>query len=145
MAVGTKVVIHLKDKEKGNFGNKFNLERLIKKYSNFVGFPISIDGDRANKIEALWAQPASQVTQDQHNEFYRFIANAFDTPRYQFQFAADAPLSIQCLLYVPQVRKLKAAQLCFLLLAQAAMQQPRYAESRVTVLTEELMLLMLHE
>lgn len=92
-----------------------------------MGFPISIDGERANKIEALWAQvspfnkpllfvdvktlsdrvlvvqPASQVTQDQHNEFYRFIANAFDTPRYQFQFAADAPISIQCLLYVPQM------------------------------------------
>ena len=136
MAVGTKVVIHLKDKEKGNFGNKFNLERLIKKYSNFVGFPISIDGERANKIEALWAQPASQVTQDQHNEFYRFIANAFDTPRYQFQFAADAPLSIQCLLYVPQVRKLKAAKLYF---SHGATHQPLYAESRFTVLTEELM------
>lgn len=105
MPIGTKVVIHLKDKEKGNFGNKYNLERLIKKYSNFVGFPIAVDGDRANKIEALWAQPASQITQEQHNEFYRFIANAFDTPRYQFQFAADAPLSIQCLLYVPQVRR----------------------------------------
>jgi TNF receptor-associated protein 1 len=103
VAVGTKVVIHLKDKEKGNFGNKYNLERLIKKYSNFVGFPIAIDGDRANKIEALWAQPPSQVTQEQHNEFYRFIANAFDTPRYHFQFAADAPLAIQCLLYVPQM------------------------------------------
>ena len=62
-----------------------------------------IDGTRANTIDALWAQPASQVTMEQHHEFYRFIANAFDTPRYHFQFAADAPLSIQCLLYVPQM------------------------------------------
>ena len=44
-----------------------------------------IDGTRANTIDALWAQPASQVTMEQHNEFYRFIANAFDTPRYHFQ------------------------------------------------------------
>lgn len=60
-----------------------------------------MDGDRVNTVEALWSQPASQISEEQHEKFYRFIANAYDAPRYHFQFAADAPIAIQALLYVP--------------------------------------------
>ena len=35
------MVIKLRDNEKANYATKYNLERLIKKYSNFVGFPIT--------------------------------------------------------------------------------------------------------
>jgi HSP90 family molecular chaperone len=41
--VGTKVVIQLREKDKAEFGASHQLKRLIKKYSNFVGFPISVD------------------------------------------------------------------------------------------------------
>jgi HSP90 family molecular chaperone len=61
-AVGTKVVAHLNAAGKAQFGQKQKVKALIQKYSNFVSFPIEVDGEKANTIGALWAQQASQVT-----------------------------------------------------------------------------------
>eukprot|EP01052_Picozoa_sp_SAG31_P017444 SAG31_NODE_1193_length_9454_cov_38.779156_8_plen_308_part_00 len=101
VAVGTKIVAKLNAAGKEEFGSKVKLRTLVQRYSNFVSFPIVVAGEKANTISALWAQQPSAITEEQHNEFYRFIANAFDKPRYHFQFAADAPISIQALVYVP--------------------------------------------
>ena len=53
VAVGTKVVIKLRDNEKANYATKYNLERLIKKYSNFVGFPITCGPFSPARTDAL--------------------------------------------------------------------------------------------
>lgn len=53
---GTKIVIHLKEKS-GDFSVPKTVENIIKKYSNFVGVPIKLNGDNVNTIKALWALP----------------------------------------------------------------------------------------
>lgn len=42
------------------------------------------------------------VTKEMHCEFYRFIANSFDKPRFILHYKTDAPLTIQALLYIPE-------------------------------------------
>lgn len=59
---------------------------MIKKYSNFVGSPIFLNGQRANDIQPLWLMEPKDVSQEQHNEFYRFIGNTFDTPRFVLHY-----------------------------------------------------------
>lgn len=59
---------------------------MIKKYSNFVGSPIFLNGKRANDIQPLWLMEPKDVSQEQHNEFYRFIGNTFDTPRFVLHY-----------------------------------------------------------
>lgn len=38
----------------------------------------------------------------QHEEFYRFIAQAYDKPRYILHYKTDAPLNIRSIFYVPE-------------------------------------------
>ena len=45
---------------------------------------------------------ARNVTEDMHEEFYRYIAHAQDRPRYSLQYKADAPLNIRSLFYIPE-------------------------------------------
>merc|ERR1719469_1534391 len=52
---GTKIIIHLKESCK-EFSLKHQVEGIIKKYSNFVGFPIYLNGDELNQIGAVWAK-----------------------------------------------------------------------------------------
>ena len=98
---GTTIVIKLKSTET-NFSQRFHIEQNIRKYSNFVGFPITVDGTRVNTLEALWTKSKNEVTVEQHADFYRYVAQAFDDPRYTLHFQADSPLSIRALFYVPQ-------------------------------------------
>ena len=44
----------------------------------------------------------NEVTPEQHAEFYRFVSQSFDDPRYTLHFSADAPVSIRAIFYVPQ-------------------------------------------
>lgn len=41
------------------------------------------------------------VTQEQHAEFYRFIGNCYDSPRFTLHYSTDAPINIRALLYFP--------------------------------------------
>ena len=44
----------------------------------------------------------NEVTKEQHGEFFRYVAQSFDEPRYTIHLPADAPVSIRSLFYVPQ-------------------------------------------
>ncbi|KAJ2965064.1 hypothetical protein NQZ79_g14 [Umbelopsis isabellina] len=111
VAVGTKIVIELRDDCK-QFASKIEVDSIIKKYSNndlhpsfpisFVGFPIYLNGGKVNTVEPLWTKEKNSVTADQHKEFYRFIANAWDDPQYTLHFKTDAPIAISSILYVPE-------------------------------------------
>jgi len=98
---GTTIVLKLKEEE-SNFSQRFHIEQNIRKYSNFVGFPINVDGTRVNTLEALWMKSKNEVSVEQHADFYRYVAQSFDDPRYTLHFQADSPLAINALFYVPQ-------------------------------------------
>jgi hypothetical protein len=75
----------------------------VKKYSNFISFPILIDAVRANTVEPLWSvSDRSKITDAQYKEFYKFISNSFDDPLYRLHVSSDVPISIKALLYVPE-------------------------------------------
>ncbi|MBW2453799.1 MAG: ATP-binding protein, partial [Deltaproteobacteria bacterium] len=69
---GTRVVLHLKEDAK-EFASKWRIEGVIKKYSDFVMFPIRIDDEVVNKSSALWRTARSEVTDEQHEEFFKHI------------------------------------------------------------------------
>ncbi|KZC10076.1 PREDICTED: heat shock protein 75 kDa, mitochondrial [Dufourea novaeangliae] len=100
---GTKIVIHLK-LDSREFSDETIINRIINKYSNFVGSPIYVNGKRANTIQPLWMLDAKHIKPLQHAEFYRFIGNCFDSPRFTLHYTTDVPLSIRALLYFPEER-----------------------------------------
>ena len=96
---GTRIVLHLKDECK-EFADANRVRSVIKKYSNFINFPILVDGERINTVQALWAKSKNDISEEEHEEFYKYVSNAFDKPRYTFHFSADAPIALQALCYV---------------------------------------------
>lgn len=98
---GTRIVIKLKDEHK-DFAKKTTLEGIIKRYSSFIQFPVKIDGEEFKTVQALWLKSKNEITEDEYKEFYKFQANAFDEPQFWLHFAADAPLAINTLLFVPK-------------------------------------------
>lgn len=97
---GSKIVIHLKPDSR-EFSDENTINRVINKYSNFVGSPIFVNGKRTNTIQPLWMFDPKDVTPLQHAEFYRFIGNCIDSPRFVLHYSTDVPLSIKALLYFP--------------------------------------------
>lgn len=97
---GARIVVHLKD-EYEEFAKTQRVKGIIERYSNFVGFPVNLNGERVNTVDALWLRSKSEVSEEQYKEFYQFTAHAMDEPRYTMHFSADAPLSINALLFVP--------------------------------------------
>ena len=98
---GTRIVLSLKEEYK-HFAKKNTLEAIIKRYSSFVQFPIKIDGEEFKTVQALWLKNKGEITEEEYKEFYKFQANAFDEPRFWLHFSADAPLSINTLLFAPK-------------------------------------------
>ena len=84
-----------------SFTERYTVERNIRKYSNYIGFPIKVDGERVNTVEALWTKSKNEVTQEQHNDFFKYLGQEFSDPRFTLHFAADAPVSIKAIFYVP--------------------------------------------
>lgn len=98
---GCRIVIKLKEDAK-EFAEPHRVRSILGKYSNFVGFPILLNGERVNTVEAIWLKSKDEVTEEQYKEFYNFTAHAFDDPAYRLHFQADAPLVINALLFLPE-------------------------------------------
>jgi molecular chaperone HtpG len=98
---GCKIVVELKD-DCSEFSLSSKIEDILKRYSSFVQFPVNLNGTRINTVQALWLRNKNEIKDEEYVEFYRFQANAFDTPRLRLHFSADAPLAINALLFVPE-------------------------------------------
>ncbi len=98
---GTRVIVELKE-EAHEYAQKWKVESIIKQYSAFVSFPIKLEGEKVNTVQALWTRNKSEISEEEYTEFYKFIANAFDEPTYRLHFSADAPLAINALIFVPK-------------------------------------------
>ncbi len=98
---GCKIIIKFKDEDK-EFSKKDRVKTILERYSSFVQFPINLNGDKVNTVQALWMRNKNEIKDDEYTEFYKFQANAFDDPMFHLHFSADAPLAINALLFVPQ-------------------------------------------
>ena len=97
---GVKVVMHLKE-DLAEYADEIRLKHLIETYSNFVGFPILLNGKRINEVEALWLKNKSEISEDEYKAFYQFTCKAWDEPAYRLHFSADAPIAINALVFAP--------------------------------------------
>jgi TNF receptor-associated protein 1 len=98
---GTKIVIELKD-DCSEFSQDWKVKEILERYSAFVSFPINLNGKRINTVQALWLRSKNEIKEEEYTEFYKFQAHAYDEPRLRLHFSADAPLSINALLFVPK-------------------------------------------
>ena len=98
---GTKIVIQLKD-DFDEFAKEDRIKDIVKKYSAFVQFPVSVNAEKVNTVDAIWLSSKSDIKEEEYEEFYKFQANDYEGPLMRLHFSADAPLEINSLLFVPK-------------------------------------------
>ncbi len=122
---GTSVTLHLKpvDAEDAlhDYSSEWKLRTLVKKYSDFIAWPIRMEVEKRahdeegtageetvttevetlNSGKALWARPKDEVSDEEYKEFYKHIAHAWDEPLEVISMKAEGTFEYQALLFIP--------------------------------------------
>ena len=104
---GTRVTLHLRDDET-EFAEPFRVEALIRKYSDHIGFPVSLHsgGDEEDKVvnsaTALWTRSRSEVSDDEYKEFYKYLTHDFNDPLSWSHNRVEGKREYTSLLYIPK-------------------------------------------
>ncbi|MFX0062179.1 MAG: molecular chaperone HtpG [Candidatus Hermodarchaeota archaeon] len=101
---GTDVIIYLKEDAK-EFANEFRLEQIVKRYSDYISFPIRLKDKVLNQQTALWRKNPKDVTEEEYEKFYQHVSQMFDKPLHQIHYNIDAPIQFRSLLFIPEKRK----------------------------------------
>jgi molecular chaperone HtpG len=100
-ARGTTITLHLKE-DKGEFAEEWRARSIIRKYSNFVDFPVFLGEERVNTVDALWHKSKSDVTDEQLTEFYKFVSGDHEEPLGHLQLSLEGVVSFKALLFIPK-------------------------------------------
>lgn len=106
---GTEITLHMKPEPEGedaapkDYVSSFTLRSLVKKYSDFVSYPIYIGDEKepANSMKALWTRPESEVTDEEYSEFYGRVARSFDEPLARIVYKGEGSNEFHALLFIP--------------------------------------------
>jgi len=99
-ARGTKISFTLKEEFK-EFAEEYRVEQIIKKYSNFVEYPIMLGSRQINSMTALWQRSKSELKEEEVNEFYKFISNDYKEPLDYLHVSVEGVVSFKALLFIP--------------------------------------------
>ncbi|WP_174519042.1 molecular chaperone HtpG [Gordonia desulfuricans] len=125
---GTSVILTLKPVDTENhlhdYTDPATLRSLVKKYSDFIGWPIRMDVEKTtttpaeeeggepttvttvetetvNSMKALWARSRDEVSDEEYEEFYRHVGHAWDKPLEIITLKAEGTFEYQALLFIP--------------------------------------------
>lgn len=98
---GTKIFFKLKEQFK-EFANAEKVKELIKKYSNFIDFPIYVNNEKVNTIQAIWYKKKEEITKEEIEEFYKFITSDSEPPISYFHVAVEGTVNFRALLFIPK-------------------------------------------
>jgi molecular chaperone HtpG len=122
---GTEITLSLKE-DCRDYIVEFRIREIIKKYSDFVEYPILMDITREepeldeegkpkegaekkvtiteetlNSMKAIWMRPKSEVKKDEYNDFYKHISHDYTDPFKTIHYSAEGTLEFKALLYLP--------------------------------------------
>ena len=98
---GTRISFKLKDDAK-EFSEEYRVNEIIKKYSNFADFPIHVNGEQVNTISALWQKNRNEVTDEELEEFYKFISNDFNPTLGHLHLSIEGQVNFKAMVFVPE-------------------------------------------
>ena len=120
---GTKIVLFLKDNtEDENYDDylsEFKIKSLVKKYSDYIKYPIKMeiansvkkeDSDEyedifemetLNSMIPLWKKDKDKITEDEYNNFYSDKFSDFEKPMKVMHFSIEGLTSYKSILYIP--------------------------------------------
>ncbi len=100
--IGTKITMFLKqDEEILEFLNKENIKTLVKKYSDYVKYPIYLGEEIINSQKALWKKDKKDIKKEEYNEFYKSKYYDFNDPVHVMHVKAEGSFNYEFLGFIP--------------------------------------------
>ena len=108
VARGARIVLHVR-KSEADFLDPLRIRHIVSTYSDHISLPILLLGEDGaaetlNEGSALWTRPASDISDDQHKEFYRHVAHLPGDPWMTVHMHAEGRFEYTALVYVPDMR-----------------------------------------
>jgi molecular chaperone HtpG len=100
---GTEIQIKLRQ-DAEEFASDWRLREIVKRHSDFVGYPIYLDGQQINQQRPLWRRSPNEVEPGEYDSFYQQMSRDFQEPLASIHIHADAPVHVRALLFIPAVR-----------------------------------------
>ena len=120
---GTRINLFLKentdDENYDQYLDEYEIQRLVKKYSDYVHYPIEMDMTTSkqkedsdeyeqvvehktlNSMVPLWKRPKKDITKEDYNEFYQDKFNDFNEPLKVMHNSVEGTISYDSLLFIP--------------------------------------------
>merc|ERR1711881_273083 len=125
---GSEITLHLKDDCK-EFTEPDKIKDLVKKYSEFISFPIYlketktvekevpveeekketkkvseevVEWNQVNSEKAIWTRSPRDVEEDEYNRFYSTISKDTEKPLTKMHFSAEGEIEFKSILFVPK-------------------------------------------
>ena len=103
---GTEIVLHLKPDDEdcayGDFTDEHTLTRLVKKYSDYIRYPIVLGDKTLNSMTPLWRKKKSEVKKEEYDGFYRDKFFDYLEPAHVMTAQVEGNINYSMLLFVPQ-------------------------------------------
>ena len=122
-SAGTDIIMTLKedteDDKYSDFLQEFQIRNLIRKYSDYIRYPIKMEVTRSRKKDGseeyesyteaetlnsmvpIWQRAKKDVTEEEYNSFYQDKFFDFTNPLRTIHTSAEGTVSYKALLYVP--------------------------------------------
>jgi molecular chaperone HtpG len=105
---GTSIVLHLKD-DALEFLEDWKIESVVRTYSDHIAHPIMLavgneTARQINSANAIWTRAKSDITPEQHKEFFGHISGSYSDPALTLHYRAEGRNEYTVLLYVPGER-----------------------------------------
>lgn len=124
---GTTVTLHLKPQEQEDEGeeqhqdylDEWTIRTIVKKYSDFVAYPIrmkverhhhdeetkkdevSFEDEVLNSQKAIWTRPEKEVADSEYTEFYKHVSHDWNDPMRRIVMRAEGTSEFRALLFIP--------------------------------------------
>ncbi|MFW9988286.1 MAG: molecular chaperone HtpG [Candidatus Odinarchaeota archaeon] len=123
---GTEVILYLKEDEH-DFLDEYRINTIIKKYSNYVSFPIYVseikpkedekekekkdktekeeekkEPEPVNDLEPVWKKNPNDITKDEYKNFYHFISNRYDDYAHVIHYNTDGAVQFRSIMFIPE-------------------------------------------
>jgi molecular chaperone HtpG len=115
---GTEITLSIK-KDESEFLSKYKIEEIVKKYSDFVPFPIFVSSEddkkekkdkenkedketQVNSAEAIWLKEKSEIKEEDYKNFYNQTSSFYDEPLKTIHFKAEGVVNYTSLLFLPK-------------------------------------------
>ena len=100
---GTTITLTIKEGEEYiGFLEEWKIRDLVKKYSDYVRYPIIFKDETINSTKPIWKTDKSQLKDENYNEFYKSNFHDWEDPMFHFHLKVQGNIEYTALLYIPK-------------------------------------------